>query len=423
MSTAGRDAYRPQDSMFLWWLAQPAQPRLVGELHLVAGARAVGLRYAPGWLEQGFALSTDLPLRDELFLPPAKDEAAGAVDDARPDRWGERVIRKFEKTPRLSILEFLYFAGADRYGALGVSLAGDDYQPWGSSPVPGLRNLAEMAEVVRKVLANEPVPQPQQRLLRPGVSMGGARPKSLLMIDGEPWLVKFSEGEDMDTELVEHAAMTLAARCGIHVAQTRALPVGRRHAVAVRRWDRAGGSRLHALSAHVVLRAAGETLGYPQLAQLLRRMAPADAIAAQQQQLFRRLVFNILVDNTDDHEKNHALLRRADGLYELSPAFDIVPSAQGLGVQAMHVGDRGAESSIDNAVSNAGAYGLKKDVALAIAAEVAAVVDGWRAHFQAAGVRKADLEVLDQYIDGGNLRSQRVALKRPAGAPAKRRAR
>ncbi|HUD32964.1 MAG TPA: HipA domain-containing protein, partial [Variovorax sp.] len=130
------------------------------------------------------------------------------------------------------------------------------------------------------------------------------------------------------------AAMTLAARCGIDVAETRALPVGDRHAVAVRRFDRTGGgARVHAISAHVALRAVGEAFGYPQLAQQLRRLCRADDIARQQIQLFRRMVFNILVDNTDDQEKNHALLRHPDGHWTLSPAFDIVPSLSGLGAQ------------------------------------------------------------------------------------------
>jgi serine/threonine-protein kinase HipA len=165
----------------------------------------------------------------------------------------------------------------------------------------------------------------------------------------------------------------------------------------------------------------GEAFGYPALGQLLRRLAPADEIAAQQRELFRRLVFNILVDTTDDHEKNHALLRDEAGAWRLSPAYDIVPCAQGLGVQAMGVGEHGAESSIENALTSASAYGLKKDAARAIAAEVAAVVDGWRAHFEGLGVRASDLEVLDQYIDGAHLRSQRAALRNPARAAARRR--
>jgi serine/threonine-protein kinase HipA len=273
-----------------------------------------------------------------------------------------------------------------------------------------------MAEVVRKVLANEPVPELERRLIRPGVSLGGARPKSLIQIDGQCWLVKFSEGEDADTELIEHAAMTLAARCGIQVAATRALPVAGRHAIAVRRFDREvdregdgeGLARRHAISAQVVLRASGDAFGYPQLAQQLRRLAAANAIAQAQQELFRRMVFNILIDNTDDHEKNHALLRQADGTYALSPAFDVLPAAQGLGVQAMDVGERGTESSIDNAMSQAAAFGLRRDAATKIVSAIAAVVDQWREHFQAAGVRDVDIQMLEQYIDGANLGRQRA---------------
>jgi serine/threonine-protein kinase HipA len=273
--------------------------------------------------------------------------------------------------------------------------------------MPDLASLAEMAEVVRKVLANEPVPELQQRLVRPGVSLGGARPKSLIAIEGEPWLVKFSEGEDLDTELVEHAAMTLAARCGIEVAPTRALAVAGRHAVAIRRFDRAGAGRLHAVSALVALRAVGEEPGYPQLAQLLRRRAPAAVIRAQQEQLFRRMVFNILVDNTDDHEKNHALLRQEDGAWLLAPAFDIVPAAQGLGYQAILVGDAGAEGSLENAMSQVRAFGLTAAAGRKIVGEVARVVEGWQAHFREVGVRERDVEVLAQYIDGERLGTQR----------------
>lgn len=307
-------SYTPADHLYAWYLGNPNQPQLVGTLSLVQGNRGVALQYASSWLQTGFPLSEDLPLLPELLVPHQKDTAVGAIDDARPDRWGERVIRKFERTPRLSLLEFLYFAGDDRYGALGVSPSSTAYQPWPTTPLPQAQDLHTMAEVVRQVLANEPVPERLQRLIRPGVSLGGARPKSLLEMDGEAWLVKFSEGEDMDTELIEHATMTLARLCGIHTATTRALPLPQgRHAVAVRRFDRTRTQRLHAVSANVALTAAGEPLGYPQLAQLLRRLAPVQQIAAQQEQLFCRMVFNILMDNTDDHEKNHALLRQPDG--------------------------------------------------------------------------------------------------------------
>ena len=401
------EKYIPQDRLFLWWLGDPAQLCPVGELGLAAGGRAVSLRYSPNWLRSGFPLSEDLPLVDDLFVPREKDCAAGAVDDARPDRWGERLIRKFEATPRLSILEFLLFAGDDRCGALGVSLRAEAYEPWRSGPLPSLDSLQEMAEVVQKVLSNEAVPELQRRLVMPGASLGGVRPKSLITINGEPWLVKFSEGEEINTPLIEHATMALARLCGVEVAQTQALPVGTGHAVAVRRFDRAGQARLHAVSAHVALRAAGEEFGYPQLAQLLRRVAPAEAIRSQQAQLFRRMVFNILMDNTDDHEKNHALLRQANGHYRLSPAFDVVPSAHGLGYQAMLVGDQATESTLVNALSQARQFGLTADAARAVIKEVSAGVAGWKGAFTAKGVMGRDIDLLAQYIDGDKLRRQR----------------
>jgi serine/threonine-protein kinase HipA len=399
--------YAPQDELSLWMLADPARPVPIGALSLALHGHSVAFRYGPQWLQSGFALSEDLPLVDDLFVPTRKNEAVGAIDDARPDRWGERVIRRFERSPRMSLLEILLFAGGDRYGALGVSQRPDAYQPWPASPIPVLGDLPAMQEVVRKIIANEPVGALEQRLLRPGVSLGGARPKSLIEIDGQPWLVKFGEGEDEDTPLLEHAAMTLAAKAGIDVAPTRALKVGARHAVAVSRFDRQPGGRIHAMSAHVALRAAGEEYGYPQLAQQLRRLSRPRDIAAQQAQLFRRMVFNILIDNTDDHEKNHALLRQADGSWRLSPAFDIVPSLSGLGYQAMQVGRDATASTLENALSQAAAFGLKPAQAHVIAREVAGAVDSWMTHFRACGVSGGDLEMLAQYLDNDRLGAQR----------------
>src|SRR5688572_13339038 len=103
--------YAVTDRLYLWFLGEPSTPQLVGELSLVRSPPGVSLRYAPSWLARGIALSEDLPLIAQEFLPAEKGTAAGAVDDARPDRWGERVIRVLDKPPRLSLLEYLYFAG------------------------------------------------------------------------------------------------------------------------------------------------------------------------------------------------------------------------------------------------------------------------------------------------------------------------
>jgi serine/threonine-protein kinase HipA len=169
----------PQDKLFLWWLAVPTNPVLVGEINIVRSARGVSLRYAESWIEHGFPLSEDLPLLfGQEFLPREKDTAAGAVDDARPDRWGERVIRFLDKPPRLSLLEYLYFAGDERFGALGVSTSVDAYLPRRLGPLPVLAETEAIFELVRKVLANEPVAPELRRLIAPGVTLGGVRPNS-----------------------------------------------------------------------------------------------------------------------------------------------------------------------------------------------------------------------------------------------------
>ena len=401
--------YQLQDSMALWWLADTAQPQRIGTISLQDQRRRVGLTYAPEWIAstQGFALSEDLPLQAGLILPAEQGTAAGAVDDARPDQWGERVIRLIQRPARLSLLEYLYFAGDDRFGALGVSLQADAYVPADSAALPNFEGLADMHQAVRCVMAGEAISEQQRRLLQPGVSMGGARPKSLMQIDGVSWVVKFAEGAELDTPLIEHASMQLARLCGIHTADTRLLPLPQCHAVAVRRFDRAPGRRRHVQSAHVALRAAGEAIGYPELAQLLRRLAHPEKIRGQQQELFRRMVFNILIDNTDDHEKNHALVRGEDGFYALSPAFDVLPAAQGLGYQQMRVGALGHESSITNAMSEAPAFGLTDAQARQIVQEMAKQTAQWHANFKSLGVREKDMEFLAQYLDGSHLREQR----------------
>ena len=402
-------AYEPQDSMSLWWLGDPHAPQRIGTLSLQDQRRKVALTYDPVWIAspKGFALSEDLPLRLGLMLPAERDTAAGAVDDARPDQWGERVIRLIERPARLSLLEYLYFAGDDRFGALGVSLPAETYVPATTAAMPTFEGLNDMHQAVQRVMAGDAVSEQQRRLLQPGVSMGGARPKSLMQIDGVSWVVKFSEGGDLDSPLIEHASMQLARRCGIQTADTLALPLPQGHAVAVRRFDRAGSQRQHVQSACVALRAAGEVLGYPELAQLIRRLGRPDQVRAQQQELFRRMVFNILIDNTDDHEKNHALVRGADGFYELSPAFDVLPAAQGLGYQQMRVGALGHEASLTNAMSQARAFGLTDAQAQQTVAEIACQVAQWKAVFKGLNVRDADIELLAQYLDGAHLREQR----------------
>ena len=403
------------DDLHLWFVGDPAAPRYVGELRLAAGG--VSLRYGADWLARGFALSEDLPLVGIEQLPRWKGMAVGAVDDARPDRWGERVIQYLDKPARRSIMEYLFYAGDDRFGALGVSTSATHYTPREKSPLPRLHQVQQLSEVARKVSAKEPVSKIERTLLSAGGSFGGAKPKALVEIAGEEWVVKFFNNEPVDAPLIEHASMTLAKSAGITVAETQVLQLLGEHALAVRRFDRQGSMRIHCISANTALRAAtigGEEpeLGYPMLAQVLRRsgVEAGELNTRDMGELFRRMVFNILIDNTDDHEKNHALMVVAPtehGKYQLAPAYDVLPTNSGQGHQEFIVGIDQRDSTLANAMSQCQLFGYTPAEAATEVVRVIRCVNGWREHFAACGVSQSDLDSLAESIDGAELRKQR----------------
>ena len=428
------------DDLHLWHLGDPKSPRYVGALRLISTGKGVSLRYHKEWLHAGFALSEDLPLIDTEHLPPARlatdgERAVGAVDDARPDRWGEKVIRFLDRPKRLSLMEYLYYAGDERFGALGVSTSATAYNPRSGGPLPRLSQVQLLSEAVAKIEAAEPINEIEARIVRAGGSLGGAKPKALIEVNGEQWVVKFFNGEPIDTPLVEHATMTLAARAGITVAQTQVIPLAGANAIAVRRFDREGDLRIHSISAGTAIRAATASgtepdMGYPELARILRRIGDTQDNFNQRdaRELFRRMIFNILIDNTDDHEKNHSLLivnPFANGRLRLAPAYDVVPTNSGQGHQEFICGNQGRDSTIENAMSQCEAFGLTPAQGAAGVAAVINAVNGWKEHFQRSGVRPRDIESLEERIDGESLRTQRLefAPSQFALAPVRRRKR
>jgi serine/threonine-protein kinase HipA len=275
----------------------------------------------------------------------------------------------------------------------------------------------QLSEVVAKIAASEPIDALEAKIVRAGGSLGGAKPKALIEIDGEQWVIKFFNGEPIDTPLVEHATMLLASRAGITVATTRIIALQGEHAIAVRRFDRAAGRRIHSMSAGTAIRAATASgaepeLGYPELARILRRVGIVEHDVNQRdaRELFRRMVFNILVDNTDDHEKNHSLLvvnPFDNGRLQLAPAYDVLPSHSGQGYQEFICGAAGRDSTLDNAMSQCEAFGLLPAEAAAETLAVIEIVDGWREHFAQSGVTARDIDDLAGRIDGEALLGQR----------------
>lgn len=427
------------DDLYLWYLGDPATPRYVGALKLVTAGKGVSLHYGEEWLANGFALSEDLPLVDNEFLPPGRlatdaQRAVGAIDDARPDRWGEKVIRFVDKPKRLSLMEYLYYAGDDRFGALGVSTSSSTYSPRAVSPLPRLEAAQQLSEVVAKIEASEPITALEAKIIAGGGSpLGGAKPKALIDIDGEQWVIKFFNNEPIDAPLIEHATMTLAERASITVAKTQVIHLLGANAVAIRRFDRDQGRRIHSISAGTAIRAAtasGEEpeMGYPELARILRRVGVTqdDINQRDARELFRRMVFNILVDNTDDHEKNHSLLvvnPLENGRLKLAPAYDVLPTNSGQGYQEFICGARGRDSTLENAMSQCDAFGLLPAEAAAEIATVIDVVNTWQEHFAQAGVTERDIESLAERIDGEALLTQRTGFNqaRFQSAPAKRK--
>jgi serine/threonine-protein kinase HipA len=405
--------YVPQDQLYVWALIDPSNPALVGTLKLSQlVSDCATFTYAPEWWN--FFLSEDLPIiAGHEFSAGLRGSAPGAIDDARPDRWGERIIRQIDRPARLSILEMLLFAGDDRFGALGVSVSAEHYLPRHLGPYPQLSDLAQLTKAVEDVQSQAPITPDIQRLILPGVSLGGVRPKALLQTDDGPCVIKFSELDDaVDTPLIEHATMTLAATAGINVASTGVLPLPQRHgktrhALTIQRFDRVGNYRLHCLSAKTVLSAAGLTESYSALATILLRLGHPDRQNAMREELFKRMVFNILIDNTDDHERNHCVRLNFDGYHDLAPAFDVLPTLQNLGYQSLSVGAKGSESTLENALTELSEFGIKRPRAIELIQAVARAVDGWSRHFEQCGVCSADMAQLGASIDRDLLRFQR----------------
>ncbi|MFG6432064.1 type II toxin-antitoxin system HipA family toxin [Roseateles sp. LYH14W] len=412
------------DELHLWHLGDPSTPTYVGQLRPVAAGKGVSLRYCADWLAKGFALSEDLPLRDIEFMPPDRlagdvPRAVGAVDDARPDRWGEKVIRCVAKPKRLSLMEYLYYAGDDRFGALGVSTSATVYEPGSSSPLPRLADVQQLSEVAAKIEASEPLTVIEAKIIAGGGSpLGGGKPKALIEIDGEQWVIKFYNREPVDTPVIEHATMTLAKQAGINTAETQVIRLQGENAIAIRRFDRKGVQRIHSISAGTAIRAltpAGQEpeMGYPELALLLRRVGVTHGNQHEldARELFRRMVFNILMDNTDDHEKNHALLvvsPNANGRLTLAPAYDVLPTNSGQGYQEFICGDEGRDSTLSNAMSQCGSFGLRRPEAAAEVMAVIQVVETWKEHFQGVGVTRRDIDSLAERIDSDELAAQRA---------------
>jgi len=384
---------------FVWiWLPDAVEPVLCGKLQEDAGE--LQFFYGKSYLEKSDVISLDireLPLESGVFRPRV-GEMHSVIRDAAPDAWGRRVLLYLLEQENITELDYLLNAGSDRIGALVIQKSSDHYQIQ-ETQAATLDQLVEAADLIDN---GQPLPDVLASALLHGSSVGGARPKALLYDNQSSWIAKFSSTTDhYPVVRSELAAMWLAGQCNVQVPAVRMVESMGKDVLLVERFDRirteTGMKRRFMISGLTALQLhETESLlaSYLDLAGFIRRYAK-DA-GKDNSQLFRRMLFNILIGNNDDHARNHAFFW--DGVrYELTPAYDICPMLRtGLTAnQAMIVGKQGRSSTLKNALSEAGLFGITKEDAIIVKNELIDKIETlWAEASDYAGLTKVQSDLL-----------------------------
>jgi serine/threonine-protein kinase HipA len=374
-----------------------------------AGVPLGRLVYGQSYLERADAVPFD-PV--ELKLAPRAYETTllngvfGALRDAGPDSWGRRVIERHSGKAILGEIDYLLHSPDDRAGALGFGLGPKPPAPMRMyNQTIVLEKLQAIADAIvnDEELPADPTIDQAEELLLVGTSMGGARPKAVVEDDGALWIAKFNRKDDTwNNARTEHAMLKLARSCGLTTAESKIVTVGGRDVLLVKRFDRektkAGYLRARMISALTLLRAednpqSRDKWSYIALVEELRRVSAEPKKDAAE--LFRRMCFNALISNTDDHPRNHALIAKT-GEWRLSPAYDLTPIPQ-VSLEdrdlAMISGDQGRIANATNLLSQSARFLLSADEAKRIVGEMRDRVKRmWYDVARGAGVSERDCE-------------------------------
>lgn len=350
----------------------------------------------------------ELKLGPETYQTTALKGVFGALRDAGPDYWGRRVIEKHSGKPALSEIDYLLYSPDDRAGALGFGLGVEPPAPKRQfNNTLDLENLIKLADAI---IADEELPETPELnqvedLMLLGTSMGGARPKTVVEDNDGLWLAKFGRTDDKwNHARTEHAMLELARACGINSVQSRVETVAGRDVLLVKRFDReksgTGYLRSRMVSGLTILRTEDthqhrDRWSYVLLAEELRRISANPKQDAAE--LFRRMVFNALISNTDDHPRNHAAIARNND-WTLSPAYDLTP-AMPVSLErrdlAMACGDWGRYANAANMLSQCARFHLERADAEAIINDMAELVDRtWYDTARRAGLSEKDCETI-----------------------------
>lgn len=396
----------------------------VGTLRVTAraGRTAATFTYDDGWREVPgrFSLEPAMAVGAGVFALDRGREMFASIGDSAPDTWGRRLMQRMERrtakrearTVR-TLTEADYLLGvADvaRLGALRFRRAGEEVfqSPIREGGVPPFVELPRLLSVTERVLRDEETDEDLMVLFAPGSSLGGARPKaSVADRDGHLAIAKFPKDEDdHSVEAWEEVALRLADMAGIRTAAHRLERVGGKAVLLSRRFDRdIAGRRVPFLSGMSMMNLLdGERGSYPELVDALRTCgAEAEADAAE---LFRRMAFNVLASNVDDHLRNHGFLWAGEAGWRLSPAYDLNPVPADLKARILSTNislDEGT-CSVDLARESAVYFGLSLSQADAILGEVAAATSRWRGVAAMLGIRRAEIERMETAFEHDELR-------------------
>lgn len=378
--------------------------------------------YGRSYLERPNAVALDpveLKLSPRTYSTVALGGVFGALRDASPDYWGRLVIQRHLGSAQPGEMAYLLFSPDDRAGALGFGM--NQTPPAPKRTFNQTLDLAKLQAAADAIAADAEGGAPAaavgdshhhaavgnaeheqvQRLLMLGTSMGGARPKAVVEDHDALWVAKFNRPDDpWNSARVEHAMLTLARACGLVTAESRVIEVAGRDVLLVKRFDRekspGGYRRARMVSALTLLRAedtyqSRDKWSYVLLAEELRRTcADPERNAAE---LFRRMSFNALISNIDDHPRNHAVIAREQD-WHLSPAYDLTPAtpiSQERRDLAMACGDAGRLAGAENLLSQSARFLLERSQAEGLLAAMEEQVRAtWYATARSAGVSERD---------------------------------
>lgn len=399
------------------------QTRLVGlaRSNRVRGKETIAFEYSASWFDdpERFPIEPSLGLTRGSFNPPAGQVVFGSIGDSAPDTWGRRLMQRVER--RLAdregravrtLPESAYVLGvADetRLGALRFRWAGEsDFQAPIGAGVPALVDLGHLLEITERILRDEETDDDLRLIFAPGSSLGGARPKaSVIDQHGHLSIAKFpNQTDEYSIETWEEIAMRLAERAGIAVPSHELIKVAGKPVFLSRRFDRADSERIPFLSAMAMMAAKdGERGSYPEMVDTLSAYgarARTDAHA-----LYRRVVFNVLISNVDDHLRNHGFLWQGKAGWSLAPAYDLNPVPADLKARVLTTNIDLDEGTCSVALLEASSefYGLTLAKARAIIKEVAVITATWRDVAGEVGARASGVNRMASAFEHEDLRS------------------